>query len=157
MKKEDFYTGEIHENELGVIVDKYGREVMELAPPEFDTPAARRLLERADQWGIICYQPRRNHCEPAKTGRFTAAQLAYWCERACEYLGLQRGKTTSWKPFESLLGLSHGYLSGATGRLGRNYAPGGPKYKQERLTAPIDDFFAALEEEDARDGTTQLQ
>lgn len=157
MKQEDFYPGPLHENEDGYIVDTYGRIEMELAPLEFSTAAARDLLERGAQFGIICYQPERNYCRPARHGRYTAAQLAYWCERACAYLGLKRNETTYWRPFEDLLGLKHGYLSGATGRLERNYAPGGPKYKNERLTGPIDAFFDALDAEPPRANLTSTE
>lgn len=84
---------------------------------------------------------------PVESGPIkTQAHLAYWCIRASAYLGLDRGRTTSWEPFENLFGLPSRSLSRATGPLDLEYNEKGIMIgKREEYTAEIDNFFASLE------------
>ena len=76
-------------------------------PSELDTKQAKALLQKAIQ-GNLC----DNNYKWLKT----KALLAYFADKASEYLGLGKGvydrkEKTSWKPFETLFGVSG--LSGA--------------------------------------------
>ena len=128
-------------------------------PREFWTQKARHLFDAARKAGILQLSetgPRMYNYVPNPA--LDWALLAWWCMRASKYLGLDRKSTTCWKPFEEALGLPRRSLSRATGPLDidRN------EYKEivswrSDYTREIDVFFAALEEEDAPDSTTQLQ
>lgn len=76
----------------------------------------------------------------------TQQHLAYWCIRASTYLGLDRGSTTCWEPFEDLFQLPRRSLSRATGPLDlKRDTRGRITGKREEYTAEIDAFFDALE------------
>lgn len=76
----------------------YDREWQNFMPREFWTPEARMLFWKAIEAGFIGWYPELDILEAGRG--ITKGQLAYWCKRASTYLGLDRGKTTSWKPFE---------------------------------------------------------
>ena len=77
-------------------------------PREFWTPEARRLFDAAEEFGIIVWpkDPRGEYAAEhyEKGENMTKAQLAYWCKRASTWLGLDRGSTTNWRPFEKAFG-----------------------------------------------------
>lgn len=76
----------------------------------------------------------------------TQQHLAYWCIRASTYLGLDRGSTTCWEPFEELFQQPSRSLSRATGPLDlKRDTRGRIIGKREEYTAEIDAFFDALE------------
>lgn len=68
------------------------------------------------------------------------AQLAYWCKLASTYLGIDRGATTNWKPFEALFGKG---LKGTLHDIG--YTAQAPDGARLEYTRPIDQFFATLD------------
>lgn len=69
----------------------------------------------------------------------TRAQLAYWCKLASSYLGIDRGGTTNWKPFETLFGKG---LKGTLHDIG--YTAQAADGARQEYTRPIDKFFATL-------------
>jgi len=122
-------------------------------PAAFRTGKALELFTAAERAGLLCWTI-TNQAEmdfdagaepnfelrPAPTGPIkTRAQLAYWCKRACLYLGIERGGTTNWKPFEALFG------AGLKRTLHDLYTNGlvGDGIRLE-LVKPINDFFATL-------------
>lgn len=76
-------------------------------PNELNTDEAKSILQNAINAGF---------CDTNYQWKKTKALLAYFADKASEYLGLGKGEydgkaKTSWKPFESLFGISG--LSGA--------------------------------------------
>ena len=131
-------------------------------PDAFHTRRAFELISAAEAAGFlswICtnqaavdfadaepdFSLRRAPAGPLKT----RAQLAYWCKKACSYLGLNRGSTTWWEPFEDLFG------KGLKGTLHDMYynqvvADG---IRQEYAT-PVDAFFETLNTSTGEDTPT---
>lgn len=118
-------------------------------PRAFWTAKARALFKAAEAAGIVAY------CWQAGTyGKgegITKAQLAYWCKKASTYLGIDRGGTTNWRPFEAVFGNPTSNPAGkastplkATFKNIEYTAQLADKAKKEYL-APIDQFFNTLE------------
>jgi len=119
------------------------------------TPEARRLFSRAAEAGLIVYIDEATcYC---KGEGITKAQLAYWCKRACTYLGLDRGGTTNWKPFEAVFGwrtLEGKQTTPLKATLQNiNYSAQAPADAWQEYLAPIDNFFNSLN--DGGKGETQ--
>lgn len=110
-------------------------------PRAFWTAEARQLFRSATDAGIVQYI-----WEAGTYSRgpgITKAQLAYWCKKASTYLGIDRGNTTNWKPFEQVFGgpgcnplkaTLHNITDDLTG-----------SHSTEDYTAAIDNFFRQLE------------
>lgn len=117
------------------------------APRILHTAQARRLFGAALQAGILReVWATDEHGRPAayvgldRADTITRAQLAYWCKRASTYLGLDRGNTTNWKPFEALFGPG---LKNTLHDIG--YTAQAPDGARQEYTRPIDEFFATLD------------
>jgi len=89
----------------GAFIDARGRKHLDTGdlwhaymPREFWNARARHLFKSAVAAGLIVWVDEANTFAAGE--RLTKAQLAYWCKRASTYLGLDRGSTTNWKPFE---------------------------------------------------------
>lgn len=136
-------------------------------PRLFWTPEARRLFRAATDAGILVYVWQAGKFVPGEG--ITKAQLAYWCKRASTFLGLDRGGTTSWKPFERCFNDSGLCWDNNTGQLNKTKAPtplkaslwclkDQPAYSEKRETnsegyrldqvAQIDDFFSELDKDE---------
>lgn len=122
-------------------------------PRAFWTAEARHLFKAAEAAGIVAY------CWEAsayfKGEGITKAQLAYWCIKASTYLGIDRGGTTNWRPFEAVFGRPAGvdFLTGekvpASTPLKAclhniDYTTQAAGEARQDYTAPIDLFFENL-------------
>lgn len=114
-------------------------------PRAFWTAEARALFKAAEAAGIVAY------CWQAGTYSkgegITKAQLAYWCIKASTYLGIDRGGTTNWKPFEAVFGNPSGVeastpLKACLHNIGYTKQAAGEAWQD--YTAPIDLFFENL-------------
>ena len=124
------------------------------APRLFWTAEARRLFKAALDGGFLQTGEGDAFYNFRKGEGVTWSMLAYWCQRASSYLGLDRNSTTYWKPFEDLLGLKEKTLSRASGRLYLPQFGDGPREKDPRIAEPVDAFFDALDAEPALATTT---
>lgn len=93
-------------NQIKKDIERLKKEVFTL-PEELDTDKAKKLLQKAITSGL---------CDDTYKWLKSKALLAYFTDKASEYLGLCKGEydgkpKTSWKPFETLFGISG--LSGA--------------------------------------------
>ncbi|MBR5705667.1 MAG: hypothetical protein IKX21_06850 [Deltaproteobacteria bacterium] len=118
------------------------------APRILHTAQARRLFAEAIRAGILReVWATDEHGQAAylgldRAGTITRAQLAYWCKKASTYLGIDRGLTTNWKPFEEVLAFGQGLkLTLHDIYYNQKIADG---IRQE-YTRPIDEFFATLD------------
>ena len=87
---------------LAIVKDEYSQ-----VPKALNTDSAKSILQKAINAGF---------CDTNYQWKKTKALLAYFADKASEYLELGKGEydgkaKTSWKPFESLFGISG--LSGA--------------------------------------------
>lgn len=117
------------------------------APRILHTAQARQLFGAAIRAGILReVWATDEHGQPAayvgldRADTITRAQLAYWCKLASTYLGIDRGATTNWKPFEALFGQG---LKGTLHDIG--YTVQAPDGARQEYTRPIEDFFATLD------------
>ena len=136
-------------------------------PRIFWTPEARRLFSAATAAGILKYEFVTGKFRPGNG--ITKAQLAYWCKRASTFLGLDRGGTTSWKPFEDYFNYPEFCWKNRAGQPIETIAPtplkaslwclkDQPAYSVKRETnsegyrldqvAQIDDFFSELDKDE---------
>ena len=128
------------------------------APDLFCTWRAFALFQAAERAGLFQWittnQPavdfdnaepnfvlRPNPAGPVRT----QTRLAFWCACASTYLGLDRGSTTNWKPFEDFFGLAAKTLSRATGPLCLDRDREGWPTGLETYTTEINAFFAGLD------------
>ena len=114
-------------------------------PEEFWTKDARRLFSAALDAGIIELAEGDTYFWGGRG--ITKGQLAYWCVKACQYLGLNRGSFCNWKPFDEAFGFQDKPLRNALHSIG--YYAQDPFELREDLTDPIDKFFKALDGEPA--------
>lgn len=132
--------------------------IIACAPELLCTPRAWALFEAAERAGLFQWIVTNQAAvdfddaepnfvlRPAPAGPVrTQTRLAYWCACASTYLGLDRGSTTYWKPFEDLFGLRPKTLSRATGPLCLGRDREGWPTGLEAYTAEIDSFFADLD------------
>ena len=83
---------------------------------------------------------------PSPTGPLkTQTHLAFWCACASRFLGLDRGSTTNWRPFELLFGLAPKTLSRATNPLCLDRDTEGWPIGRDEYTAATNAFFNSLE------------
>jgi len=133
-------------------------------PATFRTRKALELFTAAERAGLLCWaatnqstidnwhlleesgldagpEPEPDfRIQPAQAGPIKIrAQLAYWCKLASSYLGIDRGATTNWKPFEILFGKG---LKGTLHDI--RYTAQDPDDARQEYTRPIDEFFATL-------------
>ncbi len=114
-------------------------------PRLFWTAEARRLFKAALDGGFLQTGEGGAFYNFRKGEGVTWSMLAYWCQRASSYLGLDRNSTTYWKPFEDLLGLKEKTLSRASGRIWLKDGKGYRAEKDPKITGPVDAFFDALD------------
>ena len=118
-------------------------------PKEFWTPEARGLFKAAEEAGIIAWSAEAD--KYTRGLNTTKAQLAYWCEKASTYLGLDRKGDTSWIPFEKVFG-TPGWRDPSSGETTKGSNPlkaalhnlEEGRLGPEAYTKPIDDFFNTL-------------
>lgn len=121
-------------------------------PAAFHTWRALELIEAAERAGLLAWTTTNAAAveflneapeitlRPAPAGPIkTRAQLAYWCKLASTYLGIDRGATTNWKPFEAMFGKG---LKGTLHDI--DYTAQDPESARQEYTRPIDVFFATL-------------
>lgn len=138
-------------------------------PAAFHTWRAYTLFQAAEragllQWAILnqaavdlANEDPDFALRPVPTGPVrTQTRLAFWCACASNYLGLDRGSTTYWRPFEELFGLAPKTLSRATGPLCLDRDREGWPTGLEAYTAEIDPFFADLDSEASGADSQQL-
>lgn len=122
-------------------------------PEAFHTQGAWALLMCAQvsnllEWGVK--DQGEGHywfgLRPSPTGPLkTQTHLAFWCACASKFLGLNRGSTTYWRPFELLFGLPYKTLSRATGPLCLDLDAEGWPIGREEYTAATIAFFNNLD------------
>lgn len=127
-------------------------------PEEFHNLRAFRLFEAAERAGLLCWAVTNQAAVdfgedpefallPDPSGPLkTQTHLAYWSAKASFYLGLDRGTTTNWKPFEELFGKDSKTFSRAAGPLDLDRLPdtNEPTSNSNYATA-VNDFFSNLE------------
>lgn len=81
-----------------------GYEFVECLPPILLLRESILLFKAAIEEGILEQEETPAGVKLVPGMGITKGQLAYWCIKACKYLGLERGHTTYWVPFEQVFG-----------------------------------------------------
>lgn len=150
--------------EFGDCFPRPGYEFVRDLPAELCLYKAQDLFFLAQEDGFFYWDPDDTTLATPWQPRpgITRGQIAYWCKKASEHLGLNKGQSTNWPIFEKVFGYPGG-IDPLTGEKRKASHPLRFAYNNldqsiyaNELKKPIDAFFNNLNnEEDAFNNDTE--